>query len=250
VTRKTFPETWLFECIEKYKYNIKNIITCQFILFNSYKGESTISRKVPDTITSWIITGFSLNRANGLGLIERPTRLTVFLPFFVALNLPYSIKRGEVISLQVNVFNYLDKDLEASVTLYNEKNEFEFLTEPNLQRSQMIDKKTKKIKAKSKAGTALFFMIKPVKVGYITLKVEAISSIAGDRIEKTLMVEPEGVPVFVNKAVFIDLRKSQTFSRAVSINIPNIAIPDSTRVEVSVIGDILGPTIENLHKLL
>ena len=91
----------------------------------SYEGRTSISKKVPDTITSWIITGFSIDPNTGLGLTKAPRMLNVFQPFFVSTNLPYSIKRGEVVSIPVVVFNYMDVDQQAEVTLVNSENEFE-----------------------------------------------------------------------------------------------------------------------------
>ena len=44
-------------------------------------------------------------------------QLQVFRPFFVSLNLPYAVKRGEVVGIQCVVFNYHDRDLIADVTL-------------------------------------------------------------------------------------------------------------------------------------
>jgi CD109 antigen len=74
--------------------------------------------------------------------------------------------------------------------------------------------------------------------------------IAGDGIEQQLLVEPEGSPVFVNKAVFLDLRKNSEFNTNVEIVVPDNAIPDSTKSEVTVFGDLLGTSIENLASLI
>lgn len=86
-----------------------------------------LRRKVPDSITSWIITGFSINSADGLGLIKEPKKLTVFQPFFISLNLPYSVKRGETVIIPCTIFNYMDNDVEATVTLENKNNEFVYI---------------------------------------------------------------------------------------------------------------------------
>lgn len=51
--------------------------------------------------------------------------MKVFRPFFVSLDLPYSIIRGEVVSIPVVVFNYFNEEVSAEVTLKNE-GEFEF----------------------------------------------------------------------------------------------------------------------------
>jgi Alpha-2-macroglobulin family len=73
-----------------------------------------------------VITGFSIDPITGLGLTKQPRTLNVFQPFFVSLNLPYSVKRGEVVSIPIVVFNYQDKDTNAEVTLHNTDQEFEF----------------------------------------------------------------------------------------------------------------------------
>lgn len=44
-------------------------------------------------------------------------QLTVFRPFFVAVDLPYSVVRGEVVAIPIVVFNYMDRDVSAEVTL-------------------------------------------------------------------------------------------------------------------------------------
>lgn len=86
---------------------------------------------MPDTITSWIITGFSLDPITGLGLTKESKSLQVFQPFFVSLNLPYSVKRGEVISIPVGIFNYLEEDFDVEVTLHNTDQELEFIQMAN-----------------------------------------------------------------------------------------------------------------------
>jgi CD109 antigen len=191
-----------------------------------------------------------------LGLTKQAEKFNVFQPFFVSTNLPYSIKRGEVIAIPIVVFNYMDQDQEAKVTLFNSDNELEF-TEINekendvhRRRRETETQRTKIILAKSESGTSVSFMIKPLKVGHITLKVTASSQLAGDGFERELIVEPEGVTQYMNKAVFIDLRNSEEFTTSIKIDVPSIAVPDSTKIEASAIGDILGPALDNLDKLM
>lgn len=94
---------------------------------NSVDGRQSIRKKIPDTITSWAITGFSLDPVNGIGLTRQPQMLETFKPFFVALDLPYSVKRGEILTVPVVVFNYLNRDLDAEVTMHNEEQDFDFV---------------------------------------------------------------------------------------------------------------------------
>lgn len=72
-----------------------------------------ILAKVPDTITSWIASAFAMSDASGLG-VSKPTSLKVFQPFFVSLTLPYSVIRGEEVSIITTVFNYEKKCLTVS----------------------------------------------------------------------------------------------------------------------------------------
>ncbi|CAH1734421.1 unnamed protein product [Chironomus riparius] len=237
--RKKFPETWLFDSLE----------------FDSGDTKS-LTKKVPDTITSWIITGFSLDPIRGLGITDSASKLRVFQPFIVDTNLPYSIKRGEVVSVPIIIFNYLDSDQTTTVTMFNADAEFEFINpdeEENAVKKQKLTTETERkqeIVLKSDEGATVSFMIRPLKVGQITIKVVAESQMAGDGIEKKLKVEPEGVTQYMNEAVLIDLRSEKEFKRTIEILVPPEAVKDSTRVEVSAIGDILGPSIDNLDKLI
>eukprot|EP00118_Oscarella_pearsei_P023407 m.279852 g.279852 ORF g.279852 m.279852 type:complete len:200 (+) comp40627_c0_seq9:1879-2478(+) len=98
--RTFFPETWIW--------------------LNTTTGDSgvaVVSEVVPDTITSWVASAFALNAQTGLGVSDSNAMLIVFKPFFVSLNLPYSVVRGEQLGLQVVVFNYLKKPLNVVVKL-------------------------------------------------------------------------------------------------------------------------------------
>ncbi|XP_049537267.1 CD109 antigen-like isoform X6 [Anopheles darlingi] len=234
--RKEFPETWLWQTIAP----------------KSFSGEKTLQKKVPDTITSWIITGFSVNPVYGLGLTQRPRKLNVFLPFFVSTNLPYSVKRGEVVAIPIVVFNYMEDDLTAKVVLENNEQEFEFADVENevIDTSKVELSREKRVAVPANSGKTVSFMVKPKKLGHITIKVQATSDVAGDAVERQLLVEPEGLPQYVNKAVFVDLRATPEVTKNFEVEVPRNAVPDSTRIEVAVIGDVLGSTIQNLDSLI
>ncbi|XP_035781235.1 CD109 antigen-like isoform X2 [Anopheles albimanus] len=236
LSRKKFPRTWLWESIKS----------------KSFSGEKTLQKKVPDTITSWIITGFSVNPVYGLGLTQRPRKLNVFLPFFVSTNLPYSVKRGEVVAIPIVVFNYMADDLTATVVLENNEQEFEFADVENeiIDTSKVELSREKRLAVPANSGKSVSFMVKPKKLGHITIKVQATSDVAGDAVERQLLVEPEGLPQYVNKAMFLDLRATPEVTKTFELEIPRNAVPDSTRIEVAVIGDVLGSTIQNLDSLI
>ncbi|XP_051859036.1 CD109 antigen isoform X11 [Drosophila albomicans] len=233
--RREFPETWIF---------LHNMTTDA--------DGFTLARKIPDTITSWVVTGFSLSPNKGLALTENPSKIRVFQPFFVSTNLPYSIKRGEVFAVPVVIFNYLDKSLDAEITMDNADKEFEFTEATNEVEEKSIDEvsRVKRVTVPSNSGQSVSFMIRPKKVGTITLKITAISPLAGDTIHQKLKVDPEGITKYENRAVFINLPKEGEFNQELKVDIPKEAVPDSGFIEFSVVGDLLGPTIKNLQNLV
>ena len=60
---------------------------------------------VPDTITSWVAEGVALSHGEGLG-VSPPSELTVLKPFFVSLDLPFSINFGETVTIIPLVFYF------------------------------------------------------------------------------------------------------------------------------------------------
>lgn len=103
-----------------------NIINKYLLNYQSNRTQ-LISKTVPDDITKWIITGFTVNYNTGFGLTSAPTELTAFFKFFIQLQLPYSIIRGESIAITLVVFNYQNFGVCATVTMDNSKNQFDFV---------------------------------------------------------------------------------------------------------------------------
>ncbi|XP_017097838.2 thioester-containing protein 1 allele S1 isoform X6 [Drosophila bipectinata] len=237
VVRKHFAEVWIWQA---------------FLNGSVDNSGFTLTKKVPDTITSWVVTGFSLNPTSGIALTKNPSMIRVFQPFFVSTNLPYSVKRGEVISVPVVVFNYLDKALDVEVTMDNSDREYEFTEATNdvLEKASDEVQRTKRETVPANSGKSLSFMIRPKNVGTTTLKITATSPLAGDTIHQKLKVEPEGVTQFENRAVFINLKDQPEFSQSLEAEIPQEAVPQSEFIEFSVVGDLLGPTLQNLDNLV
>ncbi|GIY91023.1 CD109 antigen [Caerostris darwini] len=234
--RKNFPETWIWDLAPA-----------------GNDGKLYLSKSIPDTITSWVISAFAMDPVNGLGIASENAKVTVFRPFFVKLNLPYSIIRAESLYLEVIVFNYMKEPMKADITLENKNRDFEFTVAGN-DIPVPQDKMTKSVEVPAEDGISVLFLITPRTLGYIDLKVSAIANNgnAGDAVVRKLLVKPEGSPQFFNKALLVDLRDSnvKVMEKVVPISVPKEAVPGSTSVTLSAIGDLLGPTVNNLDKLL
>lgn len=226
--RSVFPETWLWE-----DFDVDN-------------GSLMLTKKVPDTITSWVISAFSLNPSVGLGLTMNPKTLKVFQPFFVSFNLPYAVKRNEIVAVPVVLFNYLDADVTADLTLHNENGQFEFVDD--IEDEQTL--RTRQVTVASNAGVSSTFIVRFNSIGRITLKVTATSAVAGDAVERFLQVDAEGVPQFVNKGLFVDLREHNSFVAVQSIEVPENYVAGSLKINVNAVGNLLGGTIQNLQQLI
>jgi CD109 antigen len=53
----------------------KNCIFRMYLLHFRFDGKATTRKVVPDTITSWVISGFSVDPLFGLGLSEAPRKV-------------------------------------------------------------------------------------------------------------------------------------------------------------------------------
>jgi len=110
--------------------------------------------------------------------------------------------------------------------------------------------RTERVVVKSNSVNSVTFLITPSVLGPVDLKVKASSRLAGDEIIRPLLVKPPGQPQYLNKAAFLDLRSGRTESFNLTTKFPAKRVPDSDFVKISIVADILGPTLSNLDKLL
>ncbi|XP_029733192.2 thioester-containing protein 1 allele S3-like [Aedes albopictus] len=205
-----YPESWLWKT-----YTMNN------------KKELTISDVLPKTITSWFVTGFALSPTRGLGLINAPVKLTVSKPFYIIANLPYSIKRFEVVRIQVTLFNFLIDSLPTNVTLYNPCGEFEILGYDEILGKQ-------EIVVPYDQPTSVSFLIKAKKLGDIAIKIKAACYLKTDELYHILRVTPESRLHSRSQTEFIslDLYRSQKFN--VFLNIPWAADQRSVNIQAEI----------------
>jgi CD109 antigen len=187
--RSKFPETWFYKKVEV-----------------DENGRFTFSEKIPDSISTWDISGFAISPEFGLG-IAKPQTLKASQKFFLTVHLPYSVKVGEVVKVDVSVFNAIEdlpKKTDVDVTLYsdgaeneeseNEGNDFEFYSSPksNLLRTESNQKfKKQTVTVEKDKGALTSFFIKATKPIFARIKVRAV--IEGeelfDEVFKVLQIE-------------------------------------------------------------
>ncbi|XP_054577628.1 CD109 antigen isoform X2 [Eptesicus fuscus] len=229
--RKYFPETWIW-----LDTNMGSRIYQEF--------EVT----VPDSITTWLATAFVVSEDLGFGLTPTPVELQVFQPFFISLNLPYSVIRGEEFALEVTIFNYLKNATEVKVII-EESDKFDILmasNEVNATGHQQT------ILVPSEDGVTVLFPVKPTHLGEILITVTAISPAASDAITQRILVKAEGIEKLYSQSILLDLtdNRMQTTQKALSFSFPPNTVNGSERVQITVAGDILGSSISGLASLI
>lgn len=87
-------------------------------------------------------------------------------------------------------------------------------------------------------------------MGSLPVRAMAASSQAGDTVEQTLLVEHPGATERVNRGFLFELNSNAQNRRNVTIQVPRNAIPESTSIEVSAVGDLIGSIVGNLDNLI
>jgi uncharacterized membrane protein len=69
-------------------------------------------------------------------------------------------------------------------------------------------------------------------------------------IVKHLNVRAEGVSEKKYETVIMDLKHQSSGATSLNITVPSDAVPDSTKIEITISGDVVGPMLLQLNKLL
>ncbi|XP_065357173.1 C3 and PZP-like alpha-2-macroglobulin domain-containing protein 8 [Calliphora vicina] len=233
--RTQFPEVWIFQNFDINATNTK------------------MTFKLPDSITTWRITAFSINDKSGLGIVEGPTDITAIKPFFITLNLPYSIKWGEIVAIGILVFNYHSQSLDSSIVMLNNELEFEFMESMTGDTEKSKDQQRKMVKYVLPAndGKMFTFYIKPLKVGNINLRISASNYLYIDAVHQQLKVESQGIDKKYNQPIYLNVSsETPAISSSFRLDIPSDVEPTSCGIALTVGGDYIVPTLDNLQQLV
>jgi CD109 antigen len=213
--RQFFPETWIW----------KSFTT-------DTAGRSTQKLTAPDSITTWMLRSVALSKEKGLGIGE--AELRVFQPFFLQVDLPYSVIRSEEFPVKIALYNYETTARQYTVEL----DEAPWFT--------LLENRTKTVTVDASNVGAASFMIRPTGIGVGQLKVTARSSATADAVLKDLIVDPEGVAREVVENVVVTSDAPHT----VNLGVPPTAVDGSARSMIALTGNVLSQTIDGLDSLL
>ncbi|XP_075122981.1 CD109 antigen-like [Leptodactylus fuscus] len=217
----------------------------------SSSSTKSLDIAVPDRNTSWVATAFVISERLGLGVAEESVEISIFKPFLITLNMPYSVTRGEEFILEVILLSSLSENLQVLVSL-ERHDSYEITVPRNIHKGSVVSQHSVTVPSQGRAR--VLFPIRPKTLGKIPINVKAMSNAASDVMTKTVLVKVEGVKYFYSQTAMFDLtgngNPSETISKNISFTFPKDMVPGSEEAYLTVIGDILGPSIYGLESLI
>ena len=150
-------------------------------LITDDQGEATLEVDLADSITTWRLSAAAITAGGQLGADQASIR--VFQPFFVDLNLPVALTRGDEVAVPVVVYNYLDKPQTVELTLAGAA-WFKLLGEP-----------AQKIELAAGEVRSVDFRIRAEKAGRFQFEVSARGSGLSNAVKRPIEIVPDGKPV-------------------------------------------------------
>ncbi|XP_047485551.1 alpha-1-inhibitor 3-like isoform X2 [Penaeus chinensis] len=254
--RTRFPETWLWTLV-------------------AVPSNGAVDQKLtlPDTITEWAGQAVCAHADKGVGLSGRAS-ITAFTPFFTDLTLPPSVKRGEILPVKISVFNYLHKNLPVSFLL-EDSPDIDILVESDETGEKESEEDDFTLRGPKKLRTTCLkpqdkavhtIKIRMLSLGDVNLTVSAYvdhsirSCEAGsekvkrrDTLIKSIKVEAEGYLREKTWSQYICANEStegKDVHKTGKISAPSNIVKGSDRAWVTVEGDLLALSIQNLGSLI
>lgn len=193
------------------------------------QGRYRLEIDLADSITTWRVTSSAITTEGRLGAEQAAIR--VFQPFFVDLNLPVALTRGDEVAVPVVVYNYLDKPQTVELSLAD-AGWFE-----------RLDDAKKTIELRPREVKSIHYRLGVRKVGKHTLEVQALAGGVGDAIKKEIEVVPDGQRI---ERVFNGSLQKRA---ELSLNVPGNAIEGSPKAILKIYPSNFSQLVEGLDNI-
>jgi hypothetical protein len=201
-------------------------------LITDDQGHARLDADLADSISTWRVSIGAVSAEGSLGSAQAAIR--VFQPFFVDLNLPSALTRGDEIGIPVVVSNYLDKPQTVSITLADA---------PWFSRLEQTAERS--VELKPNEVRSVHFRIRAKAVGHHDIQVTAKGSERGvaDAIRRPVEVVPDGRR--------IERLASGTLERPaeIELDVPKDAIPGSVKAIVKIYPTSFSQLVEGVDAI-
>jgi hypothetical protein len=143
-------------------------------------GHAEKALRVADSITTWKIAAQANSAAGHIGSGEG--ELVVFQPFFVDLDLPLSLTRGDEVQVPVIVYNYLEQPQTVALTMMPA----EGIT--------LIGGAEQSVSLAAGEVKRAVYTLRAEAVGEVSIEILAVAGEESDAVRRSLRVTPDGEP--------------------------------------------------------
>ncbi len=193
-------------------------------------GEASISFQMADSITEWRMTSLAHSKGGLLG--SSTDGLVVFKDFFVDLDMPVAMTRGDQVEFPIAVYNYLET--AQTVNLEISAGDWAELGSGSTVAVELQPGEVKGV------GVSLTAM----KVGWHAVTVTAVSSGSDDAVQRLVEVVPDGTEVRES----VSGRLEGTVDKAYEF--PPDAIEGTPNILVKVYPGVMSQVVEGLDAIL
>lgn len=232
-------------------------------IFVKPNGEVNFRVNVPKYPLQWVVSGLSISRDLGLGIMRQPVYYDATRFMYMMVEHPKIIVRGEQIGIRVTLFNYWYDDdyIEVFVTMHGGE-DFEFVLVEDMgyvqsyrPRTHSGDHQTNVFMEPGEIKD-IYLPIVPAKSlvrGELRFHITASCFLAKNEYHGTLQVIPDGVINYYHTPYLVDLISFGSVTAPdLSVPIPELwfvpgqfrellYVPGSEQACVSVFGDIVTP---------
>jgi hypothetical protein len=193
-------------------------------------GRASLDVELADSITTWRLSASAVTADGRLGTAQSPIK--VFQPFFVDLDLPVALTRGDEVGVPVVVYNYLDKP--QTVTLQLE----------NAPWFENLGGAEQKLELAAGEVRSLRYRLRVTKVGSHELQVSASgASGVADALKRPVEVVPDGRRVEFAKSGMLQQPAE------VTLTVPDGTIEGSVKAFVKIYPSSFSQLVEGLDNI-
>ena len=199
-------------------------------LITDATGRASLDIPLADSITTWRMSSLANSAGGRIG--SRSDGIRVFQDFFIDVDFPATLTRGDQVSLPVAVYNYLDAPQQVRLELQTED------------WFDLLDASTQTIDLEAGGVGVVYFTLSTTDVGWHGLTVFGYGSADSDAVRRTVEIVPDGKE-------FREGRSDRLAGQATrTVTIPAEAIDGASRIFVKVYPGLMSQAVEGLDSLL
>ena len=198
-------------------------------LITDDQGRAEIEFDIADSITAWRLSASAVSAQGKLGAAQHLIR--VFQSFFVDVNIPTTLTRGDEVTIPVVVYNYLDEPQTVTLRL------------ADVDAFERLDGATQQVELKAREVKSVGYRLRAKNVGHHAIEIEAQGHGVADAIKRQVDVIPNGRAV--EQVVNGVLDKPTT----IEVTLPADAIPGSAKMIVRLYPSTFSQLVEGLDAI-